>query len=265
MKHLRDAVVRWGALVVLIGMWQLFAVRAHALFFPPPSAIAAQLVALWLSGPPNHFFLTPAVAHDVVPSLVRIALGWAIAAITGVAAGIVVGRSKVISRLVNPVLQFLRSTPGPALIPVFLVMLGTGSTMRVALIAFGSVWPVLLNTIDGVQSVDVVQLETARAFGLPLGARLRHVVLPAAMPRIFAGLRIALSLAIILMVVSEFVASTDGLGHAIFAAENAYLLPDMWAGIVLVGILGCGLNALFVAIDYRALFWYRGARQRERA
>jgi ABC-type nitrate/sulfonate/bicarbonate transport system permease component len=265
MTQVRDFVIRWGALIALVALWQVVAAGAHALFFPPPSAIAAQMVILWLSGPPDHLFLTHAVARDVVPSLERIAIGWTIAAVIGVAAGVVIGRSTVISRLLNPILQFLRSTPGPALVPVFLVLLGTGSTMRIALIAFGSLWPVLLNTIDGVRSVDPVQLETARSFGLPLTARLRYVILPAAMPRIFAGLRVAVSLALILMVVSELVASTDGLGHAIYIAQNAYLMPDMWAGIVLVGILGCGLNALFVAVEYRALFWYRGARQRERA
>ncbi len=265
MKFLADALVRWGALIVLIALWQLIAAHANALYFPPPSVIGAQMVALWLSGPADHLFLTFAVARDVVPSLERMALGWTIAALAGVGFGLLVGRSTLIARLANPTLQFLRSTPGPALLPVFLLLLGTGSTMRVALIAFGSIWPILLNTIDGVRAVDPVQLETAHAYGLPPVARLRYVILPAALPRIFAGLRVAISLALILMVVSEFVASTDGLGHAIQSAQNAFLLPDMWAAMVLVGILGALLNALFVAVEHRALFWHRGARQRERA
>jgi ABC-type nitrate/sulfonate/bicarbonate transport system permease component len=265
MKVLGNAVVRWGALIVLIGLWQIITVKAGALFFPPPSTIVAQMHALWLSGPPEHFFLTRAVARDILPSIERMGLGWSIAALLGIAGGVLIGRSATIARIVNPTLQFLRSTPGPALVPVFLLLLGTGSTMRVALIAFGSVWPVLLNTIDGVRSVDPVQLDTARAFALPRSARLRYIILPSAMPRIFAGLRVAVALALILMVVSELVASTDGLGHAISDAQHAFLLPDMWAGIVLVGMIGYALNALFVALEHWALAWHRGARERERA
>jgi ABC-type nitrate/sulfonate/bicarbonate transport system permease component len=262
-KVLGDVAVRWSLLVLLVVLWQLGASAAHSLFFPPPSEIVAHIRALWLSGPADHLFLTRAVGKDIVPSLERTFLGWSIAVVAGIVAGVAIGRSRALSQFVNPTLQFIRSTPGPALVPVFLLLLGTGSTMRVALIAFGSVWPVLLNTIDGVRSVDAVQLDTARAFSLPPLARLRHIVVPAALPRIFAGMRVAIALSLILMVVSELVASTDGIGHAISDAQHAFLLPDMWAGIVLIGFLGYALNAIFVAVEHRVLFWHRGARQRE--
>jgi ABC-type nitrate/sulfonate/bicarbonate transport system permease component len=265
MKFLTGVAARWWAPLGLLVAWQLIAARMHSLFFPPPSEIFSQMRVLWLSGPPQHAFLTNAVNKDIVPSLFRMFSGWGIASIVGIVVGILIGRSRVLAQFVNPTLQFVRSTPGPALVPVFLLLFGTGSTMRIALIAFGSVWPVLLNTIDGVRSVDAVQLETARAFALPRFAQLRHIIIPSALPRIFAGMRVAISLALILMVVSELVASTDGIGHAIVGAQHAYLLPDMWAGIVLVGLLGYALNGAFVAAEHHALFWHRGLRQREPA
>ena len=134
--------------------------------------------------------------------------------------------------------------------------------MRVILIAYGSVWPVLLNTIEGVRTVDPMQIDTARAFRLPRTARLTRVILPAAMPKIFTGVRISLSLAIILMVVSELVASTNGIGYRILNSQIMLLLTDMWCGILLLALLGLTLNAAFQQIERYALHWHRGARQR---
>ena len=148
------------------------------------------------------------------------------------------------------------------MIPVFIILLGTESTMRVTLIAFGSVWPILLNTIEGTRTVDPLQLDTAQAFRLPRYARLWRIVLPAAMPKIFAGMRVSLSLAVILMVVSELVASTNGIGYRIQNAQIMFLLTDMWCGIVLLALLGYTLNWLFLKFEDQALGWHRGARGR---
>ena len=140
------------------------------------------------------------------------------------------------------------------MIPVFIILLGTESTMRVTLIAFGSVWPILLNTIEGTRTVDPLQLDTAPAFRLPRYARLWRIVLPAAMPKIFAGMRVSLSLAVILMVVSELVASTNGIGYRIQNAQIMFLLTDMWCGIVLLALLGYTLNWLFLKFEGPALW-----------
>jgi ABC-type nitrate/sulfonate/bicarbonate transport system permease component len=142
------------------------------------------------------------------------------------------------------------------------LLLGTESTMRIVLIAFGSVWPVLLNTIEGTRTVDPLQIDTASAFRLPRGARLLRIVLPAAMPKIFAGIRVSLSLAVILMVVSELVASTNGIGYRILNAQIMFLLTDMWCGIVLLAVIGYTLNALFLKVEDHVLSWHRGARGR---
>jgi len=258
----RSLLVRYSLGVILLIVWQLAAMRAGSIFFPTPLEIVQRARELWLSGPPSALFLGDGVFNDILPSLARLLTGWSIAAVLGVVVGFMIGRSRAISDLLDPSLQFLRAVPGPALIPIFLILLGTESTMRISLIAFGSVWPVLLNTIEGVRTVDPLQIETAKVFKLPAHARLFRVILPAAMPKIFAGLRVSFSLAIILMVVSEFVASTNGIGYRILASQIMLLLTDMWCGIVLLALLGLSLNFVFQWIEHHALHWHRRARQR---
>jgi ABC-type nitrate/sulfonate/bicarbonate transport system permease component len=254
--------VRYGLGVALVLLWQYAATRAGSIFFPPPGEILSRAATLWLSGPPSRLFLGDGVFQDILPSLSRLLGGWILAVLVGVPLGVLIGRSRNMSDFLDPTLQFLRAIPGPALIPVFIILLGTESTMRVTLIAFGSVWPILLNTIEGTRTVDPIQLDTARAFRLPAHARLRRIVLPAAMPKIFAGMRVSLALAVILMVVSELVASTSGIGYRIQNAQIMFLLTDMWCGIVLLALLGFALNWLFLKVESRVLGWHRGARGR---
>ena len=261
-EGLRSFIVRFGLGACLIGLWQYLAMRAGSIFFPPPSEIVTRAVELWLSGPPSRLFLGEGVFQDIIPSLGRLLAGWSLAVMVGIALGTVIGRSRRISELLDPSLQFLRAIPGPALVPVFILLLGTESTMRIVLIAFGCVWPVLLNTIEGTRTVDPLQLDTASAFKLPGRARLWHIILPAAMPKIFAGIRVSLALAVILMVVSELVASTNGIGYRIQNAQIMFLLTDMWCGIVLLAVIGYSLNALFLKVEDSVLTWHRGARGR---
>jgi ABC-type nitrate/sulfonate/bicarbonate transport system permease component len=262
---LRSVAARWGLGAALVVLWQLLAMRAGSIFFPPPTEIAQRAFELWLSGAPGRLFLGDGVFQDILPSLFRLLAGWSLALVCGITLGTLIGRSRRISELLDPSLQFLRAIPGPALVPVFILLLGTESTMRIVLIAFGSVWPVLLNTIEGTRTVDPVQLDTASAFKLPRRALLWRIVLPAAMPKMFAGIRISLALAVILMVVSELVASTNGIGYRIQNAQIMFLLTDMWCGIVLLAFIGYVLNRLFLKIEDRALDWHRGARGRSAA
>jgi len=254
--------VRYGLGIALVIVWEYAARKAGSIFFPPPSEILHRAATLWLSGPPQRLFLSDSVFQDVIPSLLRLMGGWALAVLIGVPLGILIGRSRNLSDLVNPALQFLRAIPGPALIPIFIILLGTESTMRVTLIAFGSVWPILLNTIEGTRTVDPVQLDTVQAFRIPRHAQLWRIVLPAALPKIFAGMRVSLALAVILMVVSELVASTSGIGYRIQNAQIMFLLTDMWCGIVLLALIGYTLNWLFLKFEGRVLGWHRGARGR---
>jgi ABC-type nitrate/sulfonate/bicarbonate transport system permease component len=251
----------WVVLVLGVGLWQLWAAAHHSPFFPPPSAIVARMYHLWFSGPAGHVFLTGDATGNLLPSLGRIIGGLAIAAAVGVPVGIAIGRSAAVSGFLDPLLQFARALPPVALITVFIAIFKLGTQMEIAFIAFGTIWPILLNTIDGAKSVDPLQVETARVFALPARQRLTRLIVPAAMPRMFAGLKLSLSLALLLMVFSELVGSSNGIGYEMNNASNSFDLTGLWAGIVLLAILGIVLNGLLLAVERRVLRWHRGARR----
>lgn len=256
----RGFALRWGVLAVFALAWQLVTQWAATPYFPPLAEILARVHTTWLSGPANRLFLTDAVAADIVPSLYRLLLGWALAVLVGVAVGFVLGLARGIEEYVDPLVHFLRAIPPPVLIPLFIILLGIGDGMKIVLITSGVVWPILLNTVDGVRSVDRTQLETGQVYGIPRRKRLTHIVLPSALPKIFAGLRVSLSLALILMVISEMFAATDGIGFWIVSSQRSFRLVDMWAGIVVLGVLGYVLNAVLLAVEHRLLAWHRGVR-----
>ena len=260
-RRLRDFSVRWGALLALAIAWEIAARLGDSIYFPPIPSILDRFYELWLSGPQTTLFLTPEVATTIAPSLLRMLGGWSIAAILGILLGVAIGRSKVIGDFVEPIVHFVRAIPPPALIPIFLILLGFGTEMRVSLIVFAVIWPVLLNTIDGVRSVEALHLDTARVFAFDQRKVFFGIVLPSAAPKIFAGLRVSLSVAIIMMVISEMVGLPDGIGNVILGAQRTYRMTDMWAGIVLLGILGYVLNALLALVESRVTRWHRGSRE----
>jgi ABC-type nitrate/sulfonate/bicarbonate transport system permease component len=176
---------------------------------------------------------------------------------------VAIGRSRAVSEYLEPLLQFGRALPVVTLAPVFLVLFKIGNQMEVATIAFGTVWPILLNTIDGASSVDPVQVETADALRLSRTERLTQVILPSALPKIFTGFRLSLSLALILMVFSELVGSSNGIGYEMLNAQNSFDIVELWCTIVLLGILGYLLNAILNGVQRQLLAWHRGARQVE--
>jgi ABC-type nitrate/sulfonate/bicarbonate transport system permease component len=179
----------------------------------------------------------------------------------GVPLGIALGRSAAASAYLEPLLHFGRSLPAVAFVTVFTIAFSLGTQSEIAFIAFGTTWPILLNTIDGARSVDPLQAETARAFRLPLGSRITKLIVPATLPKLFAGLRISVSLALVLMVVSELVGSSNGIGYQMNSASGDYDLTGLWAGIVLLGMLGYALNAAVLGIEHQVLAWHRGAHR----
>jgi ABC-type nitrate/sulfonate/bicarbonate transport system permease component len=252
-RRLAGAVaLRFGVLIALIVVWQVAATAARSPFFPTFTATTDRFIEAWLTDP-------IALRTHVLPSLARLLVGWLLAVAIGIAGGTLIGLSSRIRDYVDPIVQFLRAIPPPALIPLFIVLLGIGDGMKVTMIVFGVVWPILLNTIDGVRSVDQLQLDTGRAYRVGQRDRLLRIVLPSAMPKVFAGLRVSLSIAVILMVVSEMIATINGVGFSIVQAQRSFRLLDMWAGILLLGILGFSLNAALGVVEKRVLRWHRGA------
>lgn len=244
-------------------VWQLAARAADNPYFPPPSEIFPIVRDLWFSGPADHLFLTSKAFDDFKPSLAHIFAGWVAASLAGIVLGVALGRSRAAADYLDPLLQFGRAIPPPTLIPFFIIVFHIADSMYIAVIAFGVIWPVLLNTIDGARTVDAVQLDTAKVFGITGWQRLWQVILPAAAPKIFAGLRVSLALALILLVISELVGSTAGIGDHLVNAQRGFQLPEMWAGIVLLSILGLLFNGVFVLIERRVLAWHRGALRNE--
>ena len=235
--------------LVIWGVWSASINTSY--YYPPLTEILTTFADTWLF---------ERVGSDVVPSLVRMGLGFAIAVVVGIAAGLLLGLSSRARRAAAPIVEFLRAIPPPALLPFAILVIGVGDSMKVALIAFVCVWPILLNTIDGVTGVDPTLDETTRVYGVSTRDRLWRVMLPAASPQIFAGMRTSLSLALILMVISEMVASTNGIGYFVLQSQRTFAIPEMWSGILLLGILGYVLNGVFVLIEKRVLGWHRGAR-----
>ena len=197
---------------------------------------------------------------DVWPSLRRMAIGYAVAVVLGVAIGTALGTSRTLRRAVSPIVEFLRSIPPPALLPFAIVVIGVGDDMKIFIIAFVCIWPVLLNTIDGINGIEPTLRDIARVYGVSGRDRLLRMTLPAASPQIFAGMRLSLSLAVILMVISEMVASTNGIGFFVLQSQRSFAIPEMWSGILLLGILGYLLNLIFVIVERRVLAWHRGAK-----
>jgi ABC-type nitrate/sulfonate/bicarbonate transport system permease component len=188
------------------------------------------------------------------------AIGYGVAVVIAVLLGTALGSSRWLRRACSPIVEFLRSIPPPALLPFAIVVIGVGDDMKVFIIAFVCLWPVLLNTIDGIQGIDPTLREIARVYGVSGRDRLLRMTLPAASPQIFAGMRLSLSLAVILMVISEMVASTNGIGFFVLQSQRSFAIPEMWSGILLLGILGYVLNLVFVIIERKVLAWHRGAR-----
>jgi ABC-type nitrate/sulfonate/bicarbonate transport system permease component len=255
--------LRWGVFAGAIVTWQ-FAVRLlpeeRRSFFPPPTVIVARMYHLWFNGPVDHAFLSSVATGNILPSLARMLSGWTSAVVVGVALGLLLGRSARAQDYVDPLIHFFRALPPPALIPIFIILLKLTNTMRVAVIIFGVIWPIVLNAIDGARSVESVQMETARVFKLGPLERFWRIILPAASPKIFAGLRVSLSMALILMVISETMGGFDGIGYTLFQAKQGFLLSDMWACIVLLGFLGYGFNAALLWVERRVLAWHQGAQ-----
>jgi ABC-type nitrate/sulfonate/bicarbonate transport system permease component len=251
---------KWVVLAACIALWQLAAAAAEDPFFPTPQVIGKKMVDLWLSGPAAHLFLTEAVAVDIVPSVLRLLAGFLAASVIGITLGLMLGRSDKAYAYISPTLNFLRSIPPPTLLPLFIVLFKEDIVMQLVMIVFGIIWPILLNTIDGAHTLDETVVETTRSMRLSQPRFLVTVVFPAALPKIFAGLRVSLSLALILMVISELVGGNDGLGAQMILAQRNFDLPGMWAGIVLLGILGYVLNVLLLTVQNRVIGWHIGSK-----
>ncbi|WP_191283409.1 ABC transporter permease [Pseudolysinimonas yzui] len=245
-----------GLPLVLLVLWALSALVAPNRYFPAPWRIAEAFVKTWVG---ESFFV------DVLPSIGRLLVGLALAIVIGIAVGLLIGSVRWLRQFVEPVFEFFRAVPPPMLVPLLAITLGIGDTAKIAVIVAGAVWPILLNTVEGVRAVDAVQRETATSYQLSTVQRVVYLTLPSAAPQIMAGIRQSLSIAIILMVISEMTNSSSGLGLRITFFQQNFQIPEMWSGIVLLGFIGIALALLFQIAERLVLGWYRGLKETERA
>lgn len=246
------ALARFGLLIwlpiVLIVAWWFGSANAKVFFFPPLSVILERF---------RVNFLTEAVMTSLVPSLINLLLGFALAAVIGIVGGLLLGLNRTVRAFVAPGIHFFRSLPGPALLPLFMLLFGLGMGMKVWIIAFTAIFPILINAIDGVGARDPRWTDVSIAYRISPLRRFFSIVLPGATPQIMTALRVGLQTSLLLMVVSEMLASTGGVGFLILQSQQQFRIPDMWAGIIMLGLLGFVLNALFDPIERAALRWYR--------
>jgi ABC-type nitrate/sulfonate/bicarbonate transport system permease component len=254
---MKAAKLRTLALLVAVPVavpviWWFTSADSENPYFPALSRILSALVDTWIV---SRFL------SDIVPSLARMFAGYAIAAVLGIGLGLLLGRIAVLRHAFNPVVQFIRSIPATALIPVFMILFGIGDMMKIALIATVCTFPILLNTIDGVRSVDATLVDVGRCYRLTAMQRMRFLLLPSAALPIFTGLRIAMSVAFIIMIVSEMIGATNGIGYGTLIAQRNFRFPVMWAGMLLMGILGWALNSGFLALERTILHAHIKAQQ----
>lgn len=239
--------------VVLVIVWWFASAASTNLFVPPLSKIIDALVRDFANG---------TLLEAMGISLFNLAVGLLIAIVVGVAGGLLLGETTRLRQILDPFIHFVRSVPQSALVPLIIGAFGIGPEPKIYAVAFACVWPILLNTIDGSLGVEVGVRRVARVFGIPRSLYYRRVVLPGAMPQIVAGIRVALPIGIVVMVVSELFASNAGLGFYILNSSSTFKIPETWGGALLVGVIGYILVLLFALIEKRVLAWYfkSGAR-----
>ncbi|MGQ0731266.1 ABC transporter permease [Acidovorax sp.] len=248
----------WIELALPVALFALLYVASSQsanFYFPPLSAILDQFQKLWLG---------PRFLSDVVPSFQRLMAGYVLACVAGIALGVPIGVYPKLRRAVEPVMEFFRAVPPVAVIPLLIVVMGFGDGMKVTVIVAGAVWPILLNTVEGVKAADAVLDETCRIYRINGIARLRHFIVPGALPQIVVGMRLGLSIGIVLMTISEMFAALDGLGAAIIYFQRSYEIPQMWSGVLMLGLFGFALSLVFRLFERQVLMWYHGMRQLER-
>ena len=215
-------------------------------FLPSPQRTWAALRTGLATGP---------LWHDVLATVRRMSLGWILASCVGVAVGAAVGSSSAARALLGPTLEFLRPLPASALIPVGIALFGLTQTMVLGVICFGTLWPMLLATVQGFGGVEPRLREVGRLLALPRWDVVTKIALPNALPDILGGMRLGLTVALILSVVGEMLAGQPGLGLRILLAARAFHAPELFAGVILLGVVGLLSNLALDMAERRLLRW----------
>jgi len=239
---------RVAGVAVLALVWEIFPRLGvvDATFLPPLSDV---LVAWW------QLVQSGELLDHARASLGRSLAGFALAVVTAIPLGLLIGWYRPAATLLTPLLEVFRNTAALALLPVFVLILGLGETSKVAIIFYACSWPILLNTVSGVRTVDPLLIKSARSLGLGPLRLFQKVVLPAAVPTIFTGIRLAGAFSILILIAAEMVGAKAGLGYLINYAQYNFAVPDMYAGIITISAIGLVVNQLLIITERRFSTW----------
>jgi len=220
----------------------------------PPIYLPRASTVLWRM---LQLVQDPKFLWQVAATLYAWSVGLALASVIGIPLGILIGTSNLAYRMVSPLIEFMRPIPSVALIPLGILLWGQGFSMKVILVAYATIWPILFNTVYGVHDVDPIAVQTARCFGLKSGAILRRINLPSAAPFIFTGIRISASIGLIVVVGSELLASAQsGIGsYILFVSSNGGQMDSVLAGAAIAGLVGAIINGVLELLDRRFFAW----------
>ncbi len=246
MNTLRRIAIGAALPIVVVVVYAVWAAANPSPYFPAPTAIAQRFRELWLF---DRFM------SDLVPSLVNLMTGWTVAVVVGILVGVLLGRVAPLRLMFAPLLDFGRSIPAIMLIPPLVLVLGIGDASKIAIIALGAFFPVALSTMDGLRQTDPALIDVTRALRLSRLKEIRVAWLPSAAPSIAGGMQTGLQFAFILMVASEMLAAIHGLGYLTMQSQLTFDSVGVWAGIVMLAILGFVINAIFVLVRDRLLAW----------
>lgn len=235
-------------LIILLAAWEAAPRLAliDAVFFPPFSEVIA---AGWQLAQTGELY------DDVSASLLRALSGFLISVVLIVPLGLVVGWYARLGNLLNQFIEICRNTAPLALLPVFILLLGIGELSKITMVIYSCAWPLLLNTIAAVKQVDPLLIKSARTMGATPQQLFRKVILPASLPTIFVGIRLASAAAMLVLVASEMVGAKAGLGYLIINSQYSFLIPQMYFGILGITAIGLAFNAILEAIERRFMRW----------
>ncbi len=239
---------RYGLVIGFLLLWQVSTKLGwvNASVFPPLDQIVE---ALWTG------IVSGALVDDIAISLQRSGIAFAAAVAIGIPLGLFMGQVRAIDQALDPLLQFFRQTSALALYPVFILLLGLGEASKVFVIFWATLFPILLATTGGVKEVDKKLIEMARTYGAGSIAIFRRVVLPAAVPAIFVGLRLSATTALLLLIAAEMIGANKGIGFQVMNAQYNFQIPLMFAAILLLALLGLAANASLVLLQRKLCRW----------
>ena len=245
-KHLTH---KYTAILVFIILWQVLPTIGviNPIFVPTPTTIAATIWSLLVSGE---------LIIDILASLWRVLAAFALALVVGLSVGLLLGGFfKSVEKAVNPLLQMISQANPFTLLPVFIAFLGIGEISKIAFIYFVTQWPIIFNTVTGITNVDPVLVKLARTAGLSKFQMFWKVLLPASLPTVFTGIRMAAVFSLFMLIGAEMLGSTAGLGYLVMQAEGVMNYPVMYAAIVVTAIFGIVFMYAITLVEKRLTSW----------